>query len=141
MLCEWHEQLKRFVIPNCVINRCSGSGKFTRLNEYMEEIVRNLKELQDPVKITVFDNFARYVRASNVRYWMIVKKDLRKSMGVRQGSRNHIKRDKSGDVLALVDYLLSDRWTEFVTRRLLSDCTVEIKDLIEVGCERVNDSE
>lgn len=100
MLCEWDEQLKRIVHTNWVITPWGRSGKFPGLDEFREEIVRNLKELQNPENTNVLDTFARDVSARNVIYLMRVKEDLRKSMGVRKRSGNHVKRDRSGDVLA-----------------------------------------
>lgn len=45
---EWDERLKNIVKANWMINPWGRSGKFLALDEFIEEIVRNLKGSYNP---------------------------------------------------------------------------------------------
>ena len=61
----------------------------------------------------MLESFARGIRCRNIFYFIKVKEEMRVGMGVRRHSGNHVKQDRSGDVLALVDFLLSEQGMKF----------------------------
>lgn len=100
--------------------------------------------MHNPGSSNVLDNYAREVTARNVVYFMWVKEELQRSMGVRKRSGNHTKMDRSGDVLALVEVLITDRVGKYVAGRgvdvgeeeLTNKC--ERNDPVKIGLERMN---
>lgn len=145
MKIEWDECLQGIVRSNCAINPWGRNAKFLSLDQFMAEIVRHLKDLYNSRSSNVMNNVTREVTARNVVYFMRIKDELRRSMGVRKHGGNHMKLDCSGDVLALVYYLISQHITEFVIgrgkgedKRAKVDCK---DDLVEMGVERMNDGE
>ena len=83
----------------------------------MEELVRNLKEIYNPGRSDVLDEFMREVTARCVGYFMRIKEDMRVAMGQRRRSGNHVKSDRSGDVHALRDYILREGLVDIVRGR------------------------
>lgn len=133
---EWDERLKKIVKANWVINPWGRSGKFLALDEFMEEIVRNLKDLYNP-GAKVLDNFTREVTARNVVYLMRIKEEVRLAMGERRRGGHHVKQNRSGDVIALADHLLVEDVVHFIPGR----GGKEVSDLEIEGFERMNEGE
>lgn len=140
MAIEWDERLKHIVRGNWVINPWGKRNKFLGLDEFMEELVRNLKDIYSPGFSDVLESFAREIRCRNIIYFMRVKEEMRLGMGVRRHSGNHVKQDRSGDVLALVDFLLSDQVMKFTEGRVVPGIKA-VEDMFERGQERMNDGE
>ena len=65
----------------------------------------------------MLESFIRETTSRNIIYFMRVKEELRRGMGVRRHSGNHVKQDRSGDVFALVDFLLKERVLKFMAGR------------------------
>ncbi|RPB20895.1 hypothetical protein L211DRAFT_791404 [Terfezia boudieri ATCC MYA-4762] len=144
MLVEWNAELKKVVRGNWVINPWGRPGKTLGLDEFMEEMVRNLKDLYNPGGSVVLDKYARETVARNIFYFMRVKEEIRTSMGVRRYSGHHVKQDRSGDVLALVDWLVGEKVTQFVAGRgKVGDIGIvdEAEDFQGAGGERLVDGE
>lgn len=133
---ELDERLKKIVKANWVINPWGRSGKFLALDEFMEEIVRNLKDLYNP-GAKVLDNFTREVTARNVVFLMRIKEEVRVAMGERRRGGHHVKQDRSGDVIALADHLLLEDVVHFIPGR----GGKEVSDLEIEGYERMNEGE
>lgn len=140
MKVEWDARLKKIVRGNWVINPWGRRGKFLGLDEFMEELVRNLKDIYKPGSSDVLESFAREITARNIVYFMRVKEEMRRGMGVRRHSGNHVKQDRSGDVLALVDFLLSEQVMKYMEGRGSSGVKA-VEDMVERGQERMNDGE
>lgn len=142
MEAEWDERLKKVMRQNWVINPWGRRGKFLGLDEFMEEIVRNLKDLQNPGS-GILETFAREMTARNVVYLARIKDEMRQAMGQRRRSGNHVKQDRTADVLALVDYLIGERVVEFIPGRGSGPGNVvkPLDDLLVEGIERMNEGE
>ena len=140
---ESDQRLKRVIRENWVINPWGRSGKFLGLDEFMEELVRNLKDIYNSGSSETLHTFARDVTARNIVYFMRIKAEFRRSMGVKKRSGNHVKQDRSGDMLALVDCVISERVADFVKGRGMAgvDMVEPVNDLMELGGERMNDGE
>lgn len=138
---EWDERLKSIVRGNWVINPWGRRNKFLGLDEFMEELVRNLKDIYSPGSSDVLESFAREVTSRNIIYFMRVKEEMRLGMGMRRHSGNHVKQDRSGDVLALVDCLLDEQVMKFIEGRGVVSGIKAVEDMDERGQERMNDGE
>jgi hypothetical protein len=135
MEAEWAPELKTIIRQNWVINPWGKSGKFLGLDEFMEGLVRNLKELYNPGGSDVLERYMREVTARCVGYFMRIKEGLRVAMGQRKRSGNHVKRDRGGDVHALRDYILREGLVDIVLGR----SEVEVVDNMAAGLERLVD--
>ena len=65
----------------------------------------------------MLESFIRETTSRNIIYFMRVKEELRRGMGVWRDSGNHVKQDRSGDVFALLDFLLKERMLKFIAGR------------------------
>ena len=81
--------------------------------------------------------FSREVTARNTMYFMKIHADLRRGMNIRRHSGHHVKQNRSGDVLTLVQYLISEGLVDFIAGRSAK----EVLDMQEAGGERMNNGE
>ncbi|KAF8457345.1 hypothetical protein BDZ91DRAFT_800597 [Kalaharituber pfeilii] len=141
MEAEWSEELKKIVRANWVINPWGQTGKTLGMDEFMEELVRSLKDIYNPGGSDTLDNFMREVTCRCVVFFMRIKDDMRRGMGLRRRAGNHVKQDRGPDILALVDFLLSEKVTEFVAGRGAPGTGMvhECRDMMEAGLARMVD--
>ena len=108
MAAEWSEELKRVVRSNWLINPWGKKDKFLALDEFMEELVRAYKQHYNPGGSEGLDDHMRKVVAKCVVYFMRIKEDVRKCLGLRRHEGRHNRRDRSADVVALLEFLLNE---------------------------------
>ncbi|RPB18950.1 hypothetical protein L211DRAFT_795329, partial [Terfezia boudieri ATCC MYA-4762] len=142
MLAEWSEELKRVVRANWVINPWGKRDKWLGLDEMMEELVRALKEQLTLGGSDDQDKFTRETIACCIIYFMAIKDDIRKGLGLSRRVGNHIKRDKKPDVRLLLSRLLQDKVMRVVDGRGKPTLEnprgmSEVKDLYCEGLVRV----
>lgn len=114
---EWDEQLARLIRSNWVINPWGKADKFLGLDEFMEELVRALKDQYNAGHSDSQDQYMRTIVAKCIVYFMAIKDDIRQGLGLRRRSGNHVKIDKRPDVQALVKHLLAEKIVENVEGR------------------------
>ena len=145
MLTEWSEELKWVVRSNWVINPWGKTDKWLALDEMMEELVRTLKEQFNPGGSDDQDKFTRETIARCIIYFIAVKDDMRRALGLRRRGGNHIKRDKKLDVRTLLNELLKNQIVFVVEGHEMGpisedsgvSSSYEVKDLYCNGLMRV----
>ena len=143
MLAEWSKELKQVVRSNWVINPWGKTDKWLALDEMMEELVRALKEQFNPGGSDDQDKFTRETIARCIIYFMAIKDDMRRALGLRRRGGNHVKRDKKPDIRMLLNELLKNKIVFIVEGRgmpMSEEGTIgEVKDLYCNGLIRLVD--
>lgn len=141
MLSEWSKELKQVVRRNWVINPRGRSGKCLALDEFMEELVRALKQQYNPGNSENLDDFQRKVVARCAVYFMSVKEDVREGLEIRKHSGDCVKRQSTADILTLVEKLLEEKVVKEIEGRgsTEEDEVHVVPDLMSGGLERLVD--
>lgn len=93
MMAESDHCLKPIVSCNSLMNPCVRRAKYVGLEEVIDKIMRNLKDMYNSGSYNLIKNFACEISSCNVVYFVRIEDDLRRSMSVRKQRGNHTKLD------------------------------------------------
>lgn len=108
MLADWSPELRDVIRSNWVVNPWGKNSKFLGLDELMEEIVRAMKDQYNPGSTDSQDAFLRKTISRCIIFFMAIKDDIRRGMGLSRKSGNHVKTDKKPEVQTLLRALLKE---------------------------------
>ena len=141
MLAEWSEPMRKVVKHNWVINPWNKRGKNLGLDEFMEEVVRAIKDQYNPGNAEHIEWYSRQTLARCIVYFMGIKDDIRQGLGLRRRSGNHSRKDKRPDVQALMVSLLEEGFGKVSGRGKptleMPNGLAECPDLMGQGLERM----
>lgn len=109
MLADWSEELQDVIRANWVVNPWGKKTKFLGLDELMEQVVRALKDQYNPGGGESQEAFLRKTISRCIIFFMSIKDDIRRGLGLSSKTGNHTKVDRKPEVQTLLHDLILER--------------------------------